>query len=319
MIRLWQGTGGLAAAANEWRGYEPASVFQRYELARAWWESYGGDAQLVIVRAESAGGSALLPLVRCSAAPQFEVLGAGSFDHLDVLLRGVAPLDRVRDALACIGCRHLRIRATPRASALAQMVPQVFTAADERPFSAMPVVHTGSTTAAELRQRHPRGAYRHRRLLARGGRVEDVTEARTARHLLAWALRHKRAALDDAQRDWLDPDARFEGWLAALIDQHLGGLVRLVQLKVASATAATLLFFAESSRWSLYLIAYDPEFRSDSPGAVLLWSVLERAAESHVPSVNMLTGEQWFKTRWQDGAVPLVTIDAVLNQAAICA
>lgn len=306
MIEIHRGAGALEEAADCWAQLAPRTIFQRHDLALEWWHSFGDGHEPLVLCAADADGAALLPLVLSPDGDGARIIGAGAFDQLDVVSRGVPPLDELGTALRSVVREGVWVDATEADSTLARLVRATFPAHTERLYSAMPLLHTGRRALERFRREHPRSAYRHRRLLGSGQAVvEDVTDRTLAHEVITAAVVLKRIALNEEQRRYFVPDQRFEGWLLALAERHLGGLLRLATLRMDGALAAALLYFVHGDTWSLYFTAYDRRFRADSPGAVLIWEVLERAVTGGVPRVNFLTGEQWYKTRWQDDTVPL--------------
>ncbi|WP_028989050.1 GNAT family N-acetyltransferase [Thermithiobacillus tepidarius DSM 3134] len=315
MIRILNGRSGLGALRAHWQALEAAapSLFQRYDLALAWWRAFGAGRELAVIEAENGRGRALLPLYR--DGERLRVLGSGAFDRLDMLLEGEPPVADIAQGMRRIGCASLEVAATSADGPLARCLAALDSRLTQEDFSAMPLLHTGRWSAADLRAAHPRSAYRHRRLLGRGGRVRALRDYDEARALLAAAFRLKRANLQATGQEDLFADGCHERWLALLARRHLGGLLRLEILSIDGRFAAAVLYFAEPDCWHLYFTVYEPRFAKESPGTVLLWDVLERAAAQAVPRVNFLTGEQWYKLRWHDDRLPLVRLRAGLDRA----
>lgn len=306
MIEVFRGATALEAAAGCWTRLVPRTVFQRHDVALEWWRSFGAGHEAIVLHVAGRDGAALLPVFLSPNGDGARVLGAGAFDQLDLICRGAPPLEELGAALRGVVREGLWVDATEPDSALAHLVRATFPWHTERLYSAMPLLHADRRELERFRREHPRSAYRHRRLLGSGqARVELVTERALAREVLAAAVALKRVALNEEQRRYFVPDQRFERWLVGLAERHLGGLLRLATLRVAGELAAVLIYFVHDGTWSFYFTAYDRRFRGESPGAVLVWEILERAVRERVPMVNFLTGEQWFKTRWQDATVPL--------------
>jgi CelD/BcsL family acetyltransferase involved in cellulose biosynthesis len=314
VIQLFRGVADAEALAERWRSLEPfrPSVFQRHDLVAEWWRFYGDGRELAVAYAEDDRGRVLLPMFKelHEGRPRLRVLGAGAFDHLDVLLDGEPPLGELAAASGQLGY-GLSIDVTPADSTLARITPRLFPSVEQRYFSAMPILATGRHQVQELRRQHARAAYRHRRLLSRdGGQVRELRDPEEACRVLARALELKRAALTEEQLRWFVPDDRYEQFLMALVSRCLGGLVRLAALTIEGEFAACVLYFADRGCWSLYFTAYDGRFARHSPGTVVLWELIERAADRRIPLVNFLTGEQWYKLRWHETLLPLVSIEA---------
>ncbi len=312
MIDVFRGADALEAAESCWARLEPRTVFQRHDVALEWWRSFGEGHEAIVLHAADGAGAALLPLFVSPEGDGARIIGAGAFDQLDVVSRGVPPLDELGAALRRVVREGVWVDATEADSALARLVRAAFPLHTERLYSAMPLLHAGRRALERFRREHPRSAYRHRRLLGGGhASVSAVTDRALAHEVLAAAVALKRIALNEEQRRYFVPDQRFERWLLALADRHLGGLLHVATLRIGGELAATLVYFVHGDTWSFYFTAYDRRFRAESPGAVLVWDVLERAVVERVPVVNFLTGEQWFKTRWQDDSVALHVLAGV--------
>lgn len=100
-----------------------------------------------------------------------------------------------------------------------------------------------------------------------------------------------------------------------MVRRRLGDWVRLLVLSIDDQFAACNVYFDQRDCWRGYFTAYEPCFAKESPGAVLLCDVIERAAAQAVPRVNFLTGEQWYKLRWHDDRLTLVRLRAGLGRA----
>ncbi|MCK6453556.1 MAG: GNAT family N-acetyltransferase [Alphaproteobacteria bacterium] len=71
---------------------------------------------------------------------------------------------------------------------------------------------------------------------------------------------------------------------------------------------AAHLGFVDADRFYYYVPAFDPEFQADSPGQLLIYELVRRAAEERVPVFDMLRGDYAYKWRLTDAAVTLMSI-----------
>ncbi len=71
---------------------------------------------------------------------------------------------------------------------------------------------------------------------------------------------------------------------------------------------AAHLGFADAERFYYYVPAFDPEFQADSPGQLLIYELVRRAAEERVPVFDMLRGDYPYKWRLTDTSVELKSV-----------
>lgn len=78
---------------------------------------------------------------------------------------------------------------------------------------------------------------------------------------------------------------------------------------------AAHLGFVDAERFYYYVPAYNPEFQADSPGQLLIYELVRRAAEARVPVFDMLRGDYPYKWRLTDQSVELRTLAQGLSLA----
>lgn len=91
-------------------------------------------------------------------------------------------------------------------------------------------------------------------------------------------------------------------WFRALGDEFAGDdVVRLHRLMVGGLPAASTVSFVHDGEWGLYNSSFDPSLRSLAPGMVLVWLLIEEAANAGCRTFDLLRGDEAYKYRF--GAV----------------
>lgn len=336
-------------APSDWQGFQPPTVFQRPESMRAWTHTFGAARNPVLLLAENAQGRALLPLAVDAAAPwpgtsgvslfhrlhpgrryalamagarlwgrlggilrgtHCHMLGAGPCEEQDMLVAGKVPAAEIAAGLDRLRCRRLTVASIAADSPLTTLLPRLFSNVSMRQCEVMPILHTGRQALESFRKLHPNDAYKHRRLLRRGGRIEHVADPDEARRILAHAFELKRSNCLHEGKFNLFADRRYEHWLDQLVTGRLGDFVHLDALFIGTDLAACVVYFTAPNVWSMYFVVYDKAHAKQSPGTVLLWDLLERAVAAQVPVFSFLAGDEHYKERWADDVIPLFTIEA---------
>lgn len=300
---------GLHVIRHEWdrllEACPDSTPFQFYEWLSAWWKRFGQGRLMAL--AMRAGGRL------CGLAPLYvnngEVLfiGSGVSDYLGVLLEPsieVAGAQALFNYLAGCGgwtlCRLQDLR--PSCSLLAVRPPDGLKAE----------LATGETclsvdlppTVEEFRRRHGRtgkcGSKRlWRRFEARGLKVEmsvDEAEACTFMdtlirlHSKKWEAAGKSGVLQGREIRAFHEEA-------ALAFQKKG-MLRLYRMAFEGRVLAVLYGFVHRNRFYTYLMGYDPDFSSLSPGRLMLLSVAEDCITQGVAGMDFLRGSEKYKYDW---------------------
>lgn len=103
---------------------------------------------------------------------------------------------------------------------------------------------------------------------------------------------------------------------AIFAEPGIGGArvhVAVLEAEADGRIIAAHLGFVDAERFYYYVPAFDPEFQADSPGQLLIYELVRRAAEMRVPVFDMLRGDYAYKWRLTDMSVELAGVLEPLN------
>ncbi|CAH2599333.1 GNAT family N-acetyltransferase [Rhodovastum atsumiense] len=263
----------------------------------AWWRWFGTTRARVAVLRDGTDLLGVLPLYELPEAGKILPIGAGLADFQDALLAPEAPADAaerlLRTALAgaSLPCHLCDL---PPGAALRDAAPPEGWRTDLRKSDPCPLLRLPADVPPG-QQRKLRMA-RHRAARAGGWSMEEADA--TGLKMLLWL---------HAAR-WCDggvlADARVHGFLQdaapALIRE---GAARLFLLRLGGAPAAACLALVAPGQLLLYMQGYDPTYRFESPGTLLLGAILEHATAAGLRELHLLRGDEAYKRSW--GAVPV--------------
>ena len=89
---------------------------------------------------------------------------------------------------------------------------------------------------------------------------------------------------------------------------HETGMLRIFVLERHGRTIAISMNFVEGKSLHAFVTAYDPSVERGSPGMVLMMDYIRWAFDHGLNQVDFLTGDEDFKNRLADEAVPLASI-----------
>jgi CelD/BcsL family acetyltransferase involved in cellulose biosynthesis len=284
------------------------SIFERFELARAWAEVYGSSCELRVWSCESAGIIAPFA-VRDS---ELTLLGDGMFDYPDLIGRPEeAALDELASQLVSWDrWRTLKITGVRADSPFRSFWRRL--GAAEEPYSAAPLCDFRAP--AELDRRHPKASDRLRALLRRGAEFRRIEGGDRRSALLEWILRRKSDRMvESGVANVLGPLE--QQWLRKMTARH----PELVELWALSQQgewmSGFLTWSTEHTRYG-YSLSFAPEFARFSPGVLLLYGCL-RQTMADGRRMDLLTGEQPFKMRFADRVSPVLRIRAARAVTAL--
>ena len=89
---------------------------------------------------------------------------------------------------------------------------------------------------------------------------------------------------------------------------HEAGMLRVFVLEKDGRAIAISMNFIEGRSLRAFVTAYDPTFHQGSPGMVLMMDYIRWAFDHGLDEVDFLTGDEDFKNRFANEAVPLASI-----------
>jgi CelD/BcsL family acetyltransferase involved in cellulose biosynthesis len=321
--------GALAALADEWRDLArsgPApSLFVSPEWTSVWWRLFGATRRPHLVGARRDGKLvALAPLCtrRARGLRVLEFLGAEEADLASFLLapgeEGLAD-ELARVALRTRGWDLLDFwcvaEGSPTAIALERGLAARGAGHEVRRLTVNPVLDVAAEGwAADASRSMLKDLARQRRVLGRQGKLElvfpdDVEEVEAALAALR-DFHHQRWGGQGEMSRLLLPD--YWSWVHGLsLEAWRRGWLYLPSVRLDGRPFAIGLFFLYQRRLFYWMGAHDPAFARHSPNLLLILSVIEdlRAAGS-ADVLDFGQGDEWYKLRWTQAAVPLARIMA---------
>jgi CelD/BcsL family acetyltransferase involved in cellulose biosynthesis len=251
-----------------------------------------------VVFAESDAGAALIPAARGDGC--LTLIGGTLFDYRDILQDGdEAPLRAAWAELATLGL-PLRFRAV-------RGVHRHWQTLAPRSFCGAPEIRRERLSADQFAAAHPRLPRGLRRLRAAGldlGRTDG-----SARELLL-SIWQQKAAQFGAVRENAFADPRTVEFLLAVARVTP---CEVFYLAAGTQLAAALVAFQDGGARRFYTTWFDPAWARLSPGTALCFEAA-RSSMADGYDVDLMTGEQPYKTRLATGSVPLFEVDATAEQ-----
>ena len=91
-------------------------------------------------------------------------------------------------------------------------------------------------------------------------------------------------------------------WFRALADEYAAdATLRVHRLDIGELNAAMTVSLVDARTWGLYNSSFDPTLAALAPGMVLVWELIERAADEGCTTFDLLRGDEPYKYRF--GAV----------------
>jgi CelD/BcsL family acetyltransferase involved in cellulose biosynthesis len=293
---------GLAALWPEWDALwrrSGASPFLAPAWLRPWWQHFGTGRPLVAVQRDGDALMGLLPLYLCGE--KLLPMGVGISDVFDALLLpdasvhkllaaalGVALVDRcdlpelpegavLRDAPAPAGWRREDwagppCPVLPLAGCLRESIPKA--------------MHRDLRQARNRTDRSGNWDL----LRATAETLDQCLSALIRLHTARWTDRGEAGVLAD------DDVLGFHR--SAAPGLHGAGLLRLGVLRLRGQVAAVIHALLNRDRILFYLSGIDPAFRFESPGTILLGSMLEEAIAEGRREADFLRGGEAYKYAW---------------------
>jgi CelD/BcsL family acetyltransferase involved in cellulose biosynthesis len=321
-LHLLRTTDDLRNFAPQWRslwcGDPAATPFQTAEWLLPWWGQFSSDDLRAAVLMRSGRSIGFLPIYvyREPATGERKImpLGVGTTDYLDGVFLPECSSDDIRHAVELIlesgGWDTLvlpQIRPESKlACALQQMESQGMQRAQAEFCSRMPPV-----TIEQLPPKIRHNAMYYANRARRQGRLEltvadssDWAEAfdeLVQLHTDRWKQRGETGVLADPRvLDW---------HRAALPKLQQNGVLRLCRLRLQDRTIGVLYSLIDPPQriprtQYVYLTAYSADHAELSPGTLLLAETIQLASHEGVAKIDMLRGQEAYKSLWHMDRVP---------------
>lgn len=317
-IDLVTGADALERLSGEWLDAwerDPtATMFQRPEFLRVWYEEFDGSPLLLTVRTDEQLVG-LAPLQLTDGTLRFlgdheitDYLGPIGSDReavAEAFVTATAELEWTTAELHCLAIDTDWPRALTDAAKAAGWT------VDEQRQDVCPRIslHGGfdaylERLAGKLRHELLR---KERRLARESGEytVRLTTTETLGADLERFFDMHR--ASEGAKGKFLHPGmAVFFERVARAFDAL--GALRLSWLEVGSAPMAAVLSFADRDAWRVYNSAFDHEQRALAPGMVLMSESIRLAAAEGITTFDLLRGDEPYKYRFGAVATPLVQL-----------
>ena len=153
-----------------------------------------------------------------------------------------------------------------------------------------------ATISSQLRTQIKR---RRRKLAAEGSVVLERASRAGCAALIDWILEHKRRWLVHANLagDWLFESDSRDFLVALAAREDATGGVALFALKVDGVPIAAEIASVDRGRFESYMVAYDPKWKSYSPGNILSEYTLQWAFDRGL-DFDLRIGNEPYKYRW---------------------
>jgi len=326
-VRVLTTQAELAALRTDWTTLltrtSTANVFLTFEWLSTWCHYYGAGAQLCILAAyERDELIGLAPLViqdrRLAGVRLFRrvaFLGNGLSDRLDMLLAPGAErvvLEAFVSHLRLQRWDVLDLQDVPEDSPTAKLLPQIAECPGARvevsQQSICPVVTFRGDTAGQFASfgRHLRQniGYYGRRLRRRHEVAIDVVHGgpQLTEHLDGFTRVYRKAFADrpDTHEVISDRFAAFRRDAAVRLAEH--GHLMLTLLRLDRVVVAGELCFPFRATCYRYNCCYDPAWKDEHLGTVLLWETMRAAIDIGCREYDFLRGDEPYKFQW--GAQP---------------
>jgi CelD/BcsL family acetyltransferase involved in cellulose biosynthesis len=287
---------GFAALRQSWRDLwqrcPSATPYQSPEWLMPWWDVFAPGELRVIAIHENGELTGLAPLYRDGNV--LRPIGVSLSDYQDIL---VLPQSRARSAIASAiaAMRDVDVcdfdEVSPDASVLSLEIfgwHERLAGASPCPQMELPTLRSPPSTLRHLRTARRRAARRGECVILEG-------DADNALALIGELARLSKLR----QEDSVFHDPRVEAFhTAAMPGLMEQGLVCLYALSIADAVAAVYYGFLHNGRAYAYLGGFDPAFRFESPGAILLGHALESATKDGARVFDFLRGNESYKYDW---------------------
>jgi len=292
-----------------------ATLFQSYRWNRLATEMFAREVPY-LVAAETDNGAAIIPACFTANGEGLTFLGEALFDYRDVLSAGDE--DALRLAWAELARLGLPLAfAGLRATSLDRWLPL-----EPLPWTQAPGVSSRDTSAEKYAAAHHKLDYEWRRLVRMG--AELTRHAGDETTLVRWLYQEKSYQLAARLENVFADPLRIEFMVRAAAME--ADRCELHCLRMGGEIIAVLLSFLDSAgRGSgetnirrYYTTWFHPAWSRYSPGISLLYEVARGSLEQGI-EVDLLTGEQPHKARLATRSLPLLRVQAGIDDVAALA
>lgn len=301
-----------------WQSNPDREVFQHFNWARAWWQSFGSRFQLcVLVVYEGGEARLVLPLVhrrgelRFLGEPQYadmlcchphperllalalETLLQSTTEWKECTLHGLRPDSHLVRAW---GGLPLHLRRSMQL-ALTHSCPTI--PLGEKRDVVLGSLLAGKHTRRRLQKLQKAGvvSFRH---------VENQTEAQE--QLTHFFRSHRRRCAALAKQSYFDEPELCDMVRALVAQFNLRKEFRFGVLELNGRPLAWSLGFHSNGKYSYYQQTFDLDAEEYAPGEVLLYYLLSYAKENVEREFDFLRGDEFFKQRFATQVNPLYTL-----------
>jgi CelD/BcsL family acetyltransferase involved in cellulose biosynthesis len=303
---------GLRDIARDWDSLwlraPAATPFQSPAWMLAWWNCFGTSRPVVALASQEGRPCGLLACY--ILGEKLLPMGAGVTDYQDVLLSARAPAGTTHALLAAVlveghrrGARVFDFPDLPPDAALRQAPTPSGWRERTAETDCCPVL-TASGQEADLRRVLPAGRLRdlrqarHRAERAGGWTFETADAAEMDGRFLALERLHTARWRDRGQAGVLTEERVRAFHRSAASALGRVNAARVNVLYIGGALAACCYTLLSSERLFLYLSGFDPRFAFESPGTILLGTMIQRAIEEGRREIHFLRGDEAYKFAW---------------------
>lgn len=311
-VEVIEDMAALAALAPEWRDLwardEKASPFQSPAWLVPWRRAFAPGPLHVVALRRNGRLAALAPFyVEQAERARLLPIGISLSDNLDILAEDDEAAQAVCDALLRDApCDRVEIENTPEHGRARGVRDPDGWRSHQKQNEVCPVLALGETWDAAIPARKRRQWRRAVRAAeARGGlrvvdardRIPEFLDHLSRLHHARWETRDEDGVLAD------EAVQRFHRLAAP--ELAAAGLGRFYLLECAGRIAGAYYGLAAKRRACAYIGGFDPEFATESPGAILIAHAMREANAQGAERFDFLRGGEAYKYAWgaQDEAV----------------
>jgi hypothetical protein len=289
--------GGKARPGTGWKACA-TTIFQSYAWNEIAARVFAGAERPYVVVAESDSGAAIIP--GCVRKDSVSLLGEELFDYRDVIATGDESLTETAWEKLFEWQKPIEVKAVRGERAWAEMRP--FAGAPYRPASVRLERH--NKLERSLRLMAKRGCVSGHRAIGPSGdqmqiprrcapRNDKSTESDVVRRMYEMKTQQQSGSL------FHDP-LRIE----AVVEMATSAPTEVFTIEHEGTLVAAVLTFLDGKICRFYGTYYDERWAKYSPGASLLYRVIQQA-QARGLDFDFMTGEQAYKMRFASEVVPL--------------
>jgi CelD/BcsL family acetyltransferase involved in cellulose biosynthesis len=280
---------------------ERLTFFQSFAWNRLAAAHFADREAPFVVMAESDSGLAIVPAA-VAGRTRLTLLGESLFDYRDILTTG----DSSALQQAC-WARLAELRLPLSVVALrGQSTSAHWEPFRRTPFCDAPLVSRAGTTSEAFALAHSRLGRNLRRLSQQGFELR-ARFGPEVRRVLEWLYGCKAERFVGTGNNIFGDQVRINFMSAA--SQIDVAPCEVFTLERGDDVAAALVTFCEFATRRFYSIHFDPRWGKNSPGTTLVYEITRRSLADGL-DCDYMTGEQSYKNRLANAAVPLFRVEA---------